>query len=453
MARLTAEQIGYMMGQITDLKAAIYGLEERVAAARARGVFGDVVESGQGRQAPENPNSHEAETAVDGAAWGSSSAQNKWQQIRQILASDDRMAHDPAHDDNMEELFRCLTEARGSCSLKMPTCANPRCKMSDHTIAVCPVPVCPEHGDMSGCFFCNVVEHNADDCPMMQRVSPTALCVYLITNRDGLPPWQTRVDWVKLALDNCQIEMTNVMSGDIINFKELPLTRAYVKRVYVPQQQWKNVGTTSPYIDPLFANATHKVLKQLSKNPAPGKKPLAEHAQDLCYCRNSGEHPIFKNRAISRYIPDMSATEEDLEELRLAQEEARTAVEKMNAKKLPKQANKDKMGRRKAKRAAAAAAAAAEDGGARPPSAAAENGKATPSATPVENVKNKGKATAGSCPGLEKDANGNAKTGIYEPSSDEDNEVPLSERMLKLTEQVEEMFLNMQKAREIVSSK
>lgn len=44
-----------------------------------------------------------------------------------------------------------------------PICANPNCRKFGHTLAVCPIPTNLADGDMSGCFFCNVVEHDADD--------------------------------------------------------------------------------------------------------------------------------------------------------------------------------------------------------------------------------------------------------------------------------------------------
>lgn len=44
-----------------------------------------------------------------------------------------------------------------------PVCRNPSCGKPGHTLAVCPIPSNFPEGDMSGCFFCNVLDHEADD--------------------------------------------------------------------------------------------------------------------------------------------------------------------------------------------------------------------------------------------------------------------------------------------------
>jgi hypothetical protein len=41
------------------------------------------------------------------------------------------------------------------------TCAN--CGQFGHTLAVCPVPTDMADGVVCGCFFCNVLTHDADD--------------------------------------------------------------------------------------------------------------------------------------------------------------------------------------------------------------------------------------------------------------------------------------------------
>jgi hypothetical protein len=46
---------------------------------------------------------------------------------------------------------------------KGPVCANVRCGKFGHTLAVCPVPTDMAAGDMSGCFFCNTLDHDADE--------------------------------------------------------------------------------------------------------------------------------------------------------------------------------------------------------------------------------------------------------------------------------------------------
>ncbi|KAL2129763.1 hypothetical protein VTI74DRAFT_7315 [Chaetomium olivicolor] len=515
----TEERIGYLFGRIKGLKASIPFLEirgipipagindeittlEELFAVEAAKYCG-AGNGNKGGQAPENPttapadhcNSDCAITAVakssdevkrtdDDASQDGASAQDQWAQDWSTTGSeDDEMAKNTAsyaHLKGMLHRANTLSNPESIAAVKGPICANPNCRKFGHTLAVCPVPVCFEYGDMSGCFFCNVVEHDADDCAMMKWVTPAALVTHLITNRDGLPPWNTRIDWIRLALDNYtlfsfpqtsqkQIKMTLIDSFpvDQVNFKSLPLTRAYVKKSYIPEKQWNNFNLISPYTDPLFTNANRKLLKQLVKKPAPGEKkkfpeqPLMENSQDLCYCRNMGEHAIFKNRDIARYIPKMQATKEDIKRLQAVQERARALSEMEVAKKMPKQVTKEKMGRRKAKKAAAAAAATAASADAEAEAepaastASAETGNATAAAAPSDYGKRKGKAAAAAGPGDEKETNVKEEEGeLYEPSDiEEEDEIPLSQRMMDLTEEMEELFMAYQKARNIVAGK
>ncbi len=63
----------------------------------------------------------------------------------------------------------------GNMVTKGPVCSNPNCGKFGHTLAVCPIPTNHVEGNISGCFFCNVIDHLADDCPMMEQVVPAAL--------------------------------------------------------------------------------------------------------------------------------------------------------------------------------------------------------------------------------------------------------------------------------------
>jgi hypothetical protein len=193
---------------------------------------------------------------------------------------------------------------------------------------------------------------------MMNTVTPEVLVTHLITNRCGMPPWATRVDWVRLAIKN----------WDVVNFNCLPLTRDYVKKMYIPQKGWDlyysgglsvdpttnepnnilfpNSGTNSPtgppapfFVDPLFAKNTGvQLLKKLSKPltaeelklpQRKRRKPLMEAATHLCYCEASegifdpsvldkSDHFVFRNKTLRRYIPDMRAKKEDIEACRSA---------------------------------------------------------------------------------------------------------------------------------------
>jgi hypothetical protein len=186
----------------------------------------------------------------------------------------------------------------------------------------------------------------------------------LITNRAGMPPWNTRIDWVELA----------IREWDLVSFTLLPLTRAYVRKVYIPGRRWEEVNGVSPITDPLFENADRRLLKALAKKPKRGEScppigPLMEASRELCYCRNkcdaSSEHAIFNNPYLDKYIPDMTAEKEEFLELMAAQERELAEAEMQLSKKAPKPAGskKERKGRRAMKKEAAAAAAASQGQG------------------------------------------------------------------------------------------
>jgi hypothetical protein len=233
---------------------------------------------------------------------------------------------------------------------------------------------------------------------MMNTVTPEVLVTHLITNRCGMPPWATRVDWVRLAIKN----------WDVVNFNCLPLTRDYVKKMYIPQKGWDlyysgglsvdpttnepnnilfpNSGTNSPtgppapfFVDPLFAKNTGvQLLKKLSKPltaeelklpQRKRRKPLMEAATHLCYCEASegifdpsvldkSDHFVFRNKTLRRYIPDMRAKKEDIEALETVRLSERQRLERelgIVPKKQPKivdpeEKKKKKKGRRAMKK-------------------------------------------------------------------------------------------------------
>ncbi|EAQ87608.1 predicted protein [Chaetomium globosum CBS 148.51] len=207
-----------------------------------------------------------------------------------------------------------------------PICGNPVCGAFGHTLAVCPIPTTLD-GDMSGCFFCNVVDHDADDCAMMEWVSPATLVTHLITNRAGMPPWNTRIDWVTLAIG-----------------------------------EW-DIGV-SPITDPLFERADLKSLKALAKPELGGlhsRPPLMEASRSLCYCRHGCldglEHVIFKNKAIRKYIAEVKVTYKVKGPLLSDRERVLAVCQAQMAKKTPKQVTKERKGRRAMKKEAMAATA------------------------------------------------------------------------------------------------
>ncbi|KAL2261754.1 hypothetical protein VTK26DRAFT_3461 [Humicola hyalothermophila] len=223
---------------------------------------------------------------------------SEWNQVWQLIKKNPGMLQD-------KPSMALLQAHIGHKMANGPTCANRHCRGFGHTLAFCPCPVDMERGDMVGCFFCNVVEHEADDCPMMSGVTVYSLVTYLITNRAGLPPWRTRIDWVALAID----------CWDIIDLNSLPLTREFVVTWYVPKKIWLTaddwVDGRSPYDDPLFKSRVdvHK-LRQLA-NPVKGKgviikcphghsmerPPLMEASPTACYtCDDTEKHYVLRNK-------------------------------------------------------------------------------------------------------------------------------------------------------------
>lgn len=95
------------------------------------------------------------ELAVEGVD-GNFEYASQWNEVWQIMKKNPGMLHDKP----------CMKLLKASIThevAKGPTCANPHCRQDGHTLAFCPCPVDMEQGDMVGCFFCNVVEHEADD--------------------------------------------------------------------------------------------------------------------------------------------------------------------------------------------------------------------------------------------------------------------------------------------------
>jgi len=60
-------------------------------------------------------------------------------------------------------LGRAMAMRGAQAAPRGPVCGNPACGKAGHTLAVCPRPTCPMTGEMTGCFFCNTVNHDADD--------------------------------------------------------------------------------------------------------------------------------------------------------------------------------------------------------------------------------------------------------------------------------------------------
>jgi hypothetical protein len=85
------------------------------------------------------------------------------QLIWDILGSDPNMMKRGEQFGNfMKMLVDCVKLTR-PVGFTGPVCGNPACREFGHTLAVCPKPTNMEHGDMLGCFFCNTVDHDADD--------------------------------------------------------------------------------------------------------------------------------------------------------------------------------------------------------------------------------------------------------------------------------------------------
>ncbi|KAL2022900.1 hypothetical protein VTK56DRAFT_4431 [Thermocarpiscus australiensis] len=245
------------------------------------------------------------------------SSKKDWERIWQIIAANPRMIDDAQNIAYFKSMIAQIKRREDSAT--GPVCANPECQQPGHTIAVCPGPVHKCHGDMLGCFFCNTYDHDADDCAMMETVTVPALITHLITNRAGLPPWSTRVDWVALASTNY----------DLVDMTSLPLTRDFVKQWYIPQQVWKHhatwIGGRSPFSDPLLVGADRAKLKKLA-HPGPAKKsrdcgtprclnrccrpyPLMEAAMDGCYgdCETGILRAVHKNPELRKYIPNCAS--------------------------------------------------------------------------------------------------------------------------------------------------
>jgi hypothetical protein len=83
--------------------------------------------------------------------------------IWKLLESSREMVNDKANHEHFKTMLGRAIALTAPAAPKGPLCANPSCGEFGHTLAVCPVPTDPEYGDMTGCFFCNVVNHDADD--------------------------------------------------------------------------------------------------------------------------------------------------------------------------------------------------------------------------------------------------------------------------------------------------
>ncbi|KAK3294344.1 uncharacterized protein B0H64DRAFT_463102 [Chaetomium fimeti] len=351
----------------------------------------------------------------DGAKSPAAVTREMWSQMRALLEGSDDSANSTANRALFKEMFARASE-HAAHSAKAgarpgPVCGNPVCGAFGHTLAVCPVPT-SEEGDMAGCFFCNVVNHDADDCPMMEWVSPATLVTHLITNRAGMPPWDTRVDWVALAIGE----------WDLLCFTQLPLTRAFVREEYIPGKRWTEVKGVSPITDPLFEDADHKLLKSLARPKRDDTKcscPLMEASRTLCYCENGCldglEHTVFKNKLIRKYIAEVKL-EYKVTGGTLADRERHLAVSQAQmAKRMPKKVTKERKGRRAMKKDAMAAAAAEEE-------------LANPSET--KNV------PAEKNDQVEKED---------DPPSDEKNQTDLSQRFIELADAVTGVINNLEK--------
>lgn len=245
----------------------------------------------------------------------------------------------------------------------------------------------------------------------MEWVSPATLVTHLITYRAGMPPWDTRIDWVALAIGE----------WDLVCFTMLPLTREFVKKEYIPGKRWTEVKGVSPITDPIFEDANLRSLKALAK-PKPDdpkrRAPLMEASQSLCYCKHGCydglEHTVFKNKIIRKYIAEVKP--EHKEDATVAdRERALATTQAQMAKKVPKKVTKERKGRRAMKKEAMAAAAAQEE----------VAGPSEPKKAPAEKKHQ-----------VEKELNA--------PSEDE-AEAPLSQRLMELADTVGDVLDSLQK--------
>ncbi|KAH6856100.1 hypothetical protein B0I37DRAFT_442829 [Chaetomium sp. MPI-CAGE-AT-0009] len=338
-----------------------------------------------------------------------------WSQMRALLEDSGDSARNTANHALFREMFARVSEHTAPSAKAGgppgPVCANPVCGAFGHTLAVCPIPT-SEEGDMAGCFFCNVVDHNADDCPMMEWVSPATLVTHLITTRAGMPPWDTRVDWVALAIGE----------WDLVCFTQLPLTRAFVKKEYIPGKRWTEVNGVSPITDPLFEDANLKLLKSLARPKRDGTKcchPLMEASRTLCYCEKGCldglDHTVFKNKLVRKYISEVKLEYTITGGTLADPERIIAATQEQMAKKMPKKVTKERKGRRAMKKDAMAAAAAEEE----------LAGPSKPKDTPTEK-----------------------KSGVEEerdPPSEDENQAPLSQRLMELADAVGDVINSIQK--------
>lgn len=73
------------------------------------------------------------------------------------------MVGDKANHEHFKTMLARAVALTAPDATRGPVCANPNCGKFGHTLAVCPVPTNRHQGDMTGCFFCNTVDHDADD--------------------------------------------------------------------------------------------------------------------------------------------------------------------------------------------------------------------------------------------------------------------------------------------------
>jgi hypothetical protein len=295
---------------------------------------------------------------------------------------------------------------------------------------------------------------------MMEGVSATTLVTYIITSRAGLPPWNTRVDWVALAIDN----------WDLVDFSSLPLTREHVLKWYatselflafsvcpgsqtapgtthllpndfktkrkqltspnryIPNHAWTQSATWSPPLrsplsDPILVGADRQKIKAMA-NPASlrshkHQRVLNEASPDACYCPGKNGHlPVFKNKRIQKYIPERHDHHHHHEHDHGPAFDAR---ELATPKPQPKSAaGKVRLGRRAAKKAAAEAAAAAAA-----QQEEEEEVVAGPSQPPAPTAPLTGHAAI-----------------VGGPDSDDDD-LPASERMLNLVDKFDEFVADL----------